>query len=259
MIAGGMTQGAAPLSRQVAEILAPLLARYYETYYRILHLVTIYKDMYGTGRGRRRVHKADLLRAAVVFTHAALEGLLRGLGRLYLHEARLAALDSVPLAGQDIGHRPEKFSLGSLAKHRGKTIDQLIEESVEEYLNKKSFSDTNDICALLDQIEVPIDQKIKKILPSIQELMRRRHQIVHQADRVDTQGRGKQRAASISVKQVLQWLRATRELSILVTGYIIDREYTRALGMPLDELLQLAETLKQRARQADRRERQLEN
>ena len=245
-----------PIEQQVAEVLAPLLESYYNNYFRILHLVKIYKDLYGTGRGRRAVPKGDLLRAAVVFTHAALEALLRGLGLLYLCEAGPSALGSIPLAGASGLPRAEKFRLGDLAKHRGKTVDQVLSESISGYLNQKSFNNTNDICSLLEIIGVPIEGEIKASLADLQQLIRRRHQIVHQADLIGSRsGRGHQRAASLSVKQVLKWLKATREFSIGVTAFVIDHEFENRVGVSFTELEKLAEHLKKRASKAERLER----
>jgi len=243
--------------QRTAEVLAPLLATYYDNYNRILHLVRTYKDLYGSGAGRRAVHKGDILRSAVVFTHAALEALLRGLGCLYLHEAGPHALDSVPLTGHGEKLRAEKFFLGALVQHRGKTVDEVLSESVTDYLNQRSFNDTNEICALLASLGVAIEGPIKESLPELQKLIRRRHQIVHQADLTSDRGRGRQRAASISVKQVLKWLKATREFSIGVTSFVIDREYEKIHGMTLTERDELIAGLEARVRKIERLEKRV--
>ena len=39
-----------------------------------------------------------------------------------------SAIDHVPLLG--IGERPKKFFLGKLVRHRGKTVDDVIQQSI---------------------------------------------------------------------------------------------------------------------------------
>jgi len=116
-------------STHLASVLAPLLDRFYSNHDRILHLVLLYQEQYGSGSGRRKVYKTDLLRAAVVFLHATLEDLLRGLAQIYLPNSDRDALDEIPLVGLVRRHsRPGKFGLGSLASHKGKSVDKLIQE-----------------------------------------------------------------------------------------------------------------------------------
>ena len=94
--------------------------------------------------------------------------------------------------------------LGSLIEHRDKTVDDLINESITQHLERRSFNDTTDISRLLEGLDF-LSEDIKRTLPALQALMKRRHQIVHQADRSDVTGRGRQRAASISVRSVERW------------------------------------------------------
>jgi predicted transcriptional regulator len=48
--------------------------------------------------------------------------------------------------------RAEKFHLDSLAAHRGKTVDHLIRQSVEDYLTRKSFGSCADVEEVLRQM-----------------------------------------------------------------------------------------------------------
>jgi hypothetical protein len=170
------------------------------------------------------VQKADLLRAAVVFLHAAFEEYLRGLATLYYPNASEAALNDIPLAGLACRGRPEKFFLGKLIRHRSKSVEQVIRESVAEYLAQSNFNDVSDVTSLLESLEVPITDRMRGTFPVLQQLMKRRHQIVHKADRVDGRSPGKQRATSISLRQIDDFVEAIQEFSVGVTAYVIERE-----------------------------------
>jgi hypothetical protein len=125
--------------------------------------------------------KDDILRAAVVLLHATLEDFLRYIGSKYIPSSSEDVLNKISLSGSSDVLRPEKFFLGKLAKHRDKTVDQLIAESVEAHLDKRSFSNTTDISQLLESAGVSIN-KVEKFYPSLSELMARRHEIVHNGD-----------------------------------------------------------------------------
>lgn len=226
---------------EIAEVVAPLAARLSYNLGRVRHLVATYQRLYGKGRGRRTVAQTDLLRAAVVFLHATLEDSLRTVAGIYLPSASTEALDEVPLAGSTAS-RAENFRLGRLVKHRGKTVDELIVESISEHLRRSSYNDTNDIMALLKKLDLPPVDEVTRTLPDLQELMRRRHQIVHQADRVDTKGRGMQRAASIGTQAVERWTAAVSDFGQALMAHVIHREHTRKFG-DLDELRKKVERM----------------
>ena len=160
---------------------------------RVRHLVDSYGQLAGAGQGRRPVNTSDLLRAATVFLHATLEDFLRSLERWRLPAAGEDRLNQIPLSGT--GSRAERFSLGKLTNHRGKTVNDLIGESVEKHLERSNYNDTNDVAAVLELVGVP-PADVDKHFPGLSELMRRRHHIVHQADRNDAAGQGQFQARS---------------------------------------------------------------
>jgi hypothetical protein len=95
---------------------------------RVSFLVGFAERRLTDGNATRSLHTEDILRAAVVLLHATLEDFLRYIGALYLPEGNEETLNRISLAGTH--ERPEKFFLGRLAQHRGKTVDALIVESV---------------------------------------------------------------------------------------------------------------------------------
>lgn len=121
--------------------------------------------------------RADLFRAIVVFLHATFEDVLRTAARQRLGEAAPEFLEKIPL----VGNTKDKFSLGSLAAHRGKTVDDVIRESVEKYLNRESFGASRDVDEILRHMG--LDTKpFKCLYADLDRMMKRRHRIVHETD-----------------------------------------------------------------------------
>ena len=110
---------------------------------RVYNLADAYHKLRRHRQGRQSVMTTDLLRAGVVFLHASLEEALRALVRQKLPDAEASALDNVPLAGK--GRRSEKLTLGDLIQYKGKTVDELIRDSVEQHCDQISFSNTTEI------------------------------------------------------------------------------------------------------------------
>jgi len=126
----------------------------------------------------------DLLRAAVVFMHATVEDLLRTVGQVTLPNAPEDVLNNIPLTGSKDSLRAEKFWLGGLAAFRGRTVDDVITDSVRTYLERLTFNTTTDVVAHLTACGFSREAMaiVTSSLPQLGELMTRRHQIVHRAD-----------------------------------------------------------------------------
>lgn len=171
---------------------------------RVRNLVAIYRThLAGTGRGRRGAHQTDVLRSTVVLLHASLEDFLRSLAYWKLPLANKATLDDIPLIR--LGPNPKKFSLGELDAHRGKTVDQLISESVNEHLERSNYNNTQEVASLLQSLGINT-AAINQHFAIMELAMTRRHQIVHRADRDETPGRGNHNVRSISTKQINAWI-----------------------------------------------------
>lgn len=149
--------------------------------------------------------QGDILRAAVVFAHASLEDLLRQIAQNFLPYADEQTLNQIPLAGA-FG-RAEKFALGKLSQHRGKSVDVLISESVASYLALSNFNNVADIVQLLRSVRIDPepDDDIKEIYSALSEMMERRHQIVHRADNLEGK---KRRQRALTPKEVRTWIKA---------------------------------------------------
>lgn len=169
---------------------------------RVRHLVTIYEQSGGSGRGRRAVDISDVLRAAVVLLHAAVEDLLRSLERRVLPRAPSDVLDTVPLVGLPARSR---FELGALAVYRGKSVDELIDASVAAHLESATYNNANELSAVIRRLGAD-PSAFRQWFSSLEAMMKRRHHIVHQADRDRTSGSGHHRAKSLSKGQVTEWV-----------------------------------------------------
>ena len=97
---------------------------------------------------RPTVKEADILRAAVVFLHSALEDYLRGiLSDLLPQIGDEAAINGIALI--DPQDRAEKFYMGKLLPYKDMTVASLISDSVRQHMKKVSFNDVTDIASWL--------------------------------------------------------------------------------------------------------------
>ena len=182
---------------------------------RVENLASLYEP---AGRqGRRKVSETDVLRAAVVMLHAAMEDLLRSVVISAAPNMDASLLNEFPLVGSN-KKQPKAFQLGSLAAHRGKTINEILDDSVKEYCNNyQTFNHLGDIKKSLAHIGVVEDDIPENYQQSLTDMTARRHKIVHQADRnEDVKGRGNHKVKSISTKQVEVFIEAVRSIGNLV-------------------------------------------
>lgn len=123
----------------------------------------------------------DVLRSAVVLLHASVEDFLRSIASSHLPRTSRDLLKSIPLAGVGT-FRQTKYDLSDLITHRGKTTDELIDLSIDQWLQQRSFNNTGDIAAILIQIGIDPEQ-CNESFADLEETISRRHRIVHNADR----------------------------------------------------------------------------
>lgn len=176
---------------------------------RVRNLVDIYTNhLAGAGRGRRGHQTTDVLRAATVLLHAALEDVLRSLAYWKLPQANVVVLEQIPL----VGGAATKFNLGALAAHRGKTIDDVIKESTDASLERSNYNNRREVINLLESIGLntaPIQQH----MATLEQAMLRRHKIVHRADATANPrpGRGNHRVATIAPATLNTWIANTEQ------------------------------------------------
>jgi len=191
--------------------------RFSQNVARVRNLVDVYETyLAGQGKGRRGHARTDVLRAATVLLHAAVEDLLRSLAYWKLPLANAEVLDKIPLISAAPAMR---YSLGALASHRGKSVDDLIIASVNGYLERSNYNNPEEVASFLTSIGIDV-AKVDGWFPKLDEIMKRRHQIVHRADRDETGGKGKHAVRSIGRKKVREWIDAAEELGEAVLNEV---------------------------------------
>jgi hypothetical protein len=189
-----------------------------ENFNRVENILSLYRNKLSPrGSGRRPVHSTDVLRSAVVLIHATLEELLRSVARFRFDRIRdVETLKTIPLLGNQ-GKNASKYFLGDLIKHKDLTVDSLISQSVKEYYNTSvTYNHQGDIVRVLNQCNFDID-KFKKYLPILDEMISRRHRIVHHGDKhsdhPNRDRRGRQFATPLSLSKVEKWARVAKKFS----------------------------------------------
>lgn len=174
---------------------------------RVKNLVAIYSNLLaGAGQGRRGHKETDVLRAATVLLHASVEDVLRSLAYWKLPAAANQFLDQIPF----VGGTATKITLGTLSSQRGKSVEDVIKESVDASLERSNYNNTEEVCLLLHSIGLSAES-VQRYLPTLEAAMKRRHQIVHRADANPNPGRGNHRVASIAPKTVNEWVANTEQ------------------------------------------------
>src|ERR1017187_7943028 len=161
-----------------------LLIRYSENLNRVNNLVRVYESHPDSkGKGRKDVQMTDVLRASVVLLHSTFEDMCRTIERELLPFASEEALNEIPLLGISKHGRPDKFLLGKLVSHRGKTVDEVIARSVGAHLDFVSYNSVDDFCAFLTRVGF-CKGPFEPFLPQLASRSEERHHIVHQADQI---------------------------------------------------------------------------
>lgn len=191
---------------------------------RVDHLVNLYEDFRAKlkkSKGRTFPHVTDILRSAVVFCHANLEQIMR---EYMLHEADWSDefLSEIPLVNSDYP-RAKKITLADLVPYADKGVDDLLIESVEKYLEKKSFTSVDDLIFVVKSCHLNVED-YKKHFPLLAEMIQRRHHIVHTADVEVKSGKGRQMTKTLSVKKVRDWNKASMEFSMGIAEDLLHRE-----------------------------------
>lgn len=176
---------------------------------------------------RPTVTEGDILRAAVVFLHSALENYLRSILTQWIPlKSDKKELDRISLAGRE--GRVEKFYLGELLQFSEIRISELISKSIEQHLSRVSFNSFQEICSWVKKIGVDKDGFAEGEL--IDNMIKRRHKIVHEADTNNAKGQGNHSATSINIKTVKAWESATVNFVKIIENQI-DR-WEQENGMP---------------------------
>ncbi len=153
---------------------------------------------------------SDALRAAVVFLHSSLEEVVRHLFLEKLPNASKESLDKIPFPSQETTHRPKPIQLGDLIPYRGQFVENIIAESVENYVNNLNINNSSQLVECLKVVNID-PAPFREYLTRLDELMRRRHQIVHQMDRASKLDPLSEPINKISYRTVEVWLLTVKQ------------------------------------------------
>ncbi len=179
---------------------------------RLDNLLALYDELSAREAGK---YSSDLLRSAVVLLHATLEDVLRGLLKWKKLRSSATELAKIQFHLDQNGKGADKVTLCQLADFDENapgdvTIRDFINASVKAHYNKESFNNRAQIAdALLTLGLTP--KTYEKVLGVIHPMTQRRHQIVHQSDRVEAAGGKHGETKKITKEDVVPWLNAVKQ------------------------------------------------
>lgn len=199
------------ISAAIDKVIDEYIRRFTANTSRIIELVSLWSSIKTDVAYAQSNAVDDILRAAVVLTHATLEEFLRTLALKLYPEADGIMLKGIPL--MSLGNyrgRAEKYHLGDLAAFKNMTVKELLRNSVKQYLEHSSFNSVEDIDYLL--INLGIDTAIvKRSYEELSELIQRRHLIVHRSDKVELLGFQDNALGSITGDMVSGWVQTVAQ------------------------------------------------
>lgn len=188
----------------------------------------------GKESGAPKDRAQDMLRCAVVFLNMSLEDLLRSLQMQHVKEFLTGKItkpsndkdDKALNRWNELDKASVKFSdIRDFNESGRNRFDEFVNERAEAYADdfysKKNFSrmeyvvDVLKFLGILDKIEKHIqdDQQWRSLQKDIDDMMKRRHHIVHKGDKNTKSGRGERKDSSIGTKLVDQWQKKVEQLA----------------------------------------------
>lgn len=163
---------------------------------------------------KQDARSADILRAAVVLLHGSQEDYVRGMLSDWLFDrADSRELEGISLLGS-AQKRAQKFTLRDLAQYKNEQVSDLIQSSIESQLSLVSFNQYSEICSWLSIIGISLTRFKNQSL--IENLIKRRHKIVHEVDLNKKSGK----TESIKASTVRSWREAVENMLRIVDEQI---------------------------------------
>ncbi len=193
---------------------------------RVQSLCNIYNQLKTEKIKEEKNKFTDILRSAVVLLHSSFEEYYRNVVVYMLSkEPTTENLDKISFLSSE-GKRKDKITLLELLQYRDKTVDELINKSIQETLNFRSFNNYNEIIAWSNQIKINLNQFDKQ--EKMSRMIERRHQIVHKADKIESNGTIK--LAPIDERRVKEWIDVVCKLVELINKEVSKEENNKKLN-----------------------------
>jgi len=180
------------------------------------NFIKLYKNAVANrGSGRTDTLSTDILRAGVVFLHSTLEDYLRSI--ILERKQRLLTeneagykkvLDDVSITGEN-NRRGEgkKYKLSELFKVKEMNVIDIAKEAIKDKVNCITFNEYSDIVSYLATVNIA-PTKSHNSNAFIDNYIKRRHKIVHEADKNPSRGRGNYAFAAINAGTLSAWITA---------------------------------------------------
>lgn len=186
---------------------------------RVDNLIENFKELDSRNLGEPG-NRSDLLRACVVFLHSTIEELIRNLFVERMPSLPRNVLDEIPFSVHKSSNRSTGIKLGELLEeYRGRFLENIALDSINAYVDVLNINDTDRLATLLKKVQIDT-VPLELVFPDINELMKRRHQIVHQMDRTNALDPDTGMVTDITLTQVIKWRDSTARLIQLVLGQV---------------------------------------
>jgi hypothetical protein len=138
----------------------------------------------------------------------------RKISLLKSNESWNDVLRDVSLPGRNYGKSTAaKIELNELFEYKDKTVLELVQDALNEKVDYLTFNDYSQIVNSLKSVGIRLPSKDKEIdCESINSYIKRRHKIVHEADKNEIAGKGNYRTQSINSNQLKKWVEAAKVL-----------------------------------------------
>ena len=187
---------------------------------RVNHLISIYQELKPSVDSRSPpISEEDILRSAVVLNHASLDNFLRQIARHKVANSGKEYLHLIPLYKQSKAGL-DKFCFLHLYEFRDKTVNQVILDSIIKHYERISFNKPYDITRTFKKEFGFNISSLEKFFPILEKMMKRRHQIVHNADNEKSQGLFT--IESMDLDDVKLWFITTRDFGIALANIVVN-------------------------------------
>lgn len=189
---------------------------------RVKNLVGAYDTLGGApGAGRPSVQQVDVLRASVVLLHATLEDVIRATSEELLPGAGADVLDEIGFP-DGVDKTKPKFTLGELHAYKGGTVDELIRAAVRARLQRSNYNSVGEVSGALGRVGLS-PNLLDPNQAALESIMRRRHLIVHRADKNPDprRGRGVPLTVHLPKTTVQTWVNVVESVGTSIVGALV--------------------------------------
>lgn len=160
--------------------------------------------------------REEVLRAAVVLLHSSLEEVVRNLFVERLPKCSVDVLNELSYPTPGNISKTKGVLLGDLFNdYQGRFVDNVIVDAINYHIDRMNINNSTQLSAMLHKVNIDT-QELKSTLNELDELMKRRHQIVHQMDRNDRLDPDTRPISPIDLETVRNWFSAMEHFNKII-------------------------------------------